>query len=165
MNLQRSREWGHCRRWHRPSRPSSRWRISRVLTKHWRNGGTKEESEADARSAARHQRHFLRDQERYSSNALQRPRCGTADARFVHDRCGTFMKQAMDIKPRPNRARHLETLRRMTPAQRLEKAFELTEFTRQVFFSELRNRFPDLPDEGLHRIALARVAECHNRNY
>jgi hypothetical protein len=71
----------------------------------------------------------------------------------------------MDNKPRPNRARYLEVLRKMTPAQRLEKAFELSEFTRQLFFIGLRKRFPDVSEQELKRIALARLAKCHNRNY
>ena len=71
----------------------------------------------------------------------------------------------MDFKPRPNHARHLEALRRMTPAQRLERAFELSEFTRQLFLTGLRKRFPDADERELHRIALARLAKCHNRNY
>jgi hypothetical protein len=71
----------------------------------------------------------------------------------------------MDIKPRPNHAQHLAALRRMTPAQRLEKAFELSEFTRQLFYIGLRKRFPEASPEEIHRIALARLAKCHNRNY
>ncbi len=71
----------------------------------------------------------------------------------------------MDIKPRPNHARYLEVLRRMTPAQRLAKAFELSDFTRRLFCIGLRKRFPDASAEELHRIFLARLAKCHNRNY
>jgi hypothetical protein len=71
----------------------------------------------------------------------------------------------MDIKRRPNHAKHLEVLRRMTPAQRLAKAFELSDFTRRLFYIGLRKRFPDASAEELHRIALARLAKCHNRNY
>jgi hypothetical protein len=49
----------------------------------------------------------------------------------------------MNPKPRPNHRLHLESLRRMTEAQWLLKAFELTEFTRQLFKDGLRERFPD----------------------
>ena len=71
----------------------------------------------------------------------------------------------MDIKPRPNHSRHLAVLRKMTPEQRIQKAFELSEFTRQLFYTGLRKRFPDVSEQELHRIALARLAKCHNRNY
>ena len=71
----------------------------------------------------------------------------------------------MDIKPRPNHYQHLAALSRMTPAQRLKKAFELSEFTRKLFMIGLRKRFPDVSEQELHRIELARLAECHNRNY
>jgi hypothetical protein len=71
----------------------------------------------------------------------------------------------MDIKPRPNHARHLDVLRRMTPAQRLEKAFELSEFARKLFLTGLRKRFPNVTEQELHRIALTRLEACRNRNY
>ena len=71
----------------------------------------------------------------------------------------------MDPKPRPNHARYLQTLRAMTPAQRLAKAFELSESSKQMFLAGLRQRFPDLSGPELHRLALERLAKCHNRNY
>ncbi len=57
-------------------------------------------------------------------------------------------------KPRPNHRQYLEVLRRMTPAQRLNKAFELSEFSKRLFKQGLRKQFPDLSE-----------AKCHNRNY
>ena len=71
----------------------------------------------------------------------------------------------MTSKPRPNHRRYLEILRRMTPAQRAEKMFELSSFTRRLFLDGLRNRHPDLSPEELHRLALSRLRACHNRNY
>ena len=71
----------------------------------------------------------------------------------------------MDIKPRPNHARYIESLRQMTPAERLAKAFELTEFSRQLFFSGLRMRHPQASEEELKRLAARRLLRCHNRNY
>lgn len=71
----------------------------------------------------------------------------------------------MDPKPQPNRQQYIQTLRGMTPAQRLAKAFELTEFTRGLFRAGLRKRHPGLTDEQLHRLYLERLAKCHNRNY
>lgn len=71
----------------------------------------------------------------------------------------------MDPKPRPNHARYIDVLRRMTPGQRLRKAFELTEFTRKLFLAGLRKRFPDKSEEEIRRIAAKRWAECSNNNY
>lgn len=71
----------------------------------------------------------------------------------------------MDPKPRPNHARYIEVLRRMTPAQRIQKAFELTEFSRQLFAAGLRQRHPDASEDELRKMAAARLAKCHNRNY
>ena len=71
----------------------------------------------------------------------------------------------MQIKPRPNHKRYLKVLRRMTPEQRLRKAFELTETARYLFRTGLRQRFPDLTPEEFHQLYLERLAKCHNRNY
>ena len=68
-------------------------------------------------------------------------------------------------KPRPNHRQYLEVLRRMTPEERLLKAFELSEMTKTLFKQGLRERFPDLPEEQFHALFLERIARCHNRNY
>jgi hypothetical protein len=71
----------------------------------------------------------------------------------------------VDPKPRPNHRRYLEVLSRMTPEQRLLKAFELSEFTKALFLHGLRQRFPDATEEEIRKIFLARLTKCHNRNY
>ncbi len=53
----------------------------------------------------------------------------------------------------------------MTPAQRLAKAFELSEMTKRLFRQGLRKQFPELSEEGFHQLYLERWAKCHNRNY
>jgi hypothetical protein len=53
----------------------------------------------------------------------------------------------------------------MTPEQRLAKAFELSEFSRQLFIHGLRRRFPDLPEAEFKELLLRRLDKCHNRNY
>jgi hypothetical protein len=71
----------------------------------------------------------------------------------------------MDIKPRPNHALYIQTLRRMSPEEKLLKVFELSEFTKQLFITGLRARFPHLNPAEFHRLFLKRWAKCHNRNY
>lgn len=71
----------------------------------------------------------------------------------------------MDPKPRPNRQLYIETLRRMTPGQRLAKAMELSELGKRLFLHGLRKRFPDLDEQQLRAVYLERIAKCHNRNY
>ena len=71
----------------------------------------------------------------------------------------------MDPKPRPNHRIYIETLRKMTPAQRLMKAFELSDFSKRLFIHGLRKRFPDATDEEFRQLLLKRLALCHNRNY
>ena len=71
----------------------------------------------------------------------------------------------MDPKPRPNHRETILALRRMTPEQRLNRAFELTEFARDLFRQGLRRRFPDLSESDFQVLYLDRLARCHNRNY
>lgn len=69
----------------------------------------------------------------------------------------------MDIKPHPNRKRYIETLRRMTPEQRLLKAFELSEMSRDLTRAGLRERFPDASDAEINRLYLERLERCRSR--
>ena len=71
----------------------------------------------------------------------------------------------MNLKPRPNHRIYLDILRRMTPAQRLQKSFELTELSRQLLKDGLRSRHPEMSDEQLHHLYLQRLHRCHNKNY
>ena len=71
----------------------------------------------------------------------------------------------MDIKNQSNHGNYLGILRRMTPEQRLLKAFELTEFSRQLFRQGLRNLHPKLSETEFHTLFLARLEKCHNQNY
>jgi hypothetical protein len=71
----------------------------------------------------------------------------------------------MDPKPRPNRKLYIEGLRRMTGEQRMLKAFELTQMTRDLLEAGLRARFPDLAEPELRALVRLRLERCHNRNY
>lgn len=52
------------------------------------------------------------------------------------------METAEAGKPRPNHRIYLEILRRMTPEQRLLKAFELSEMAKGLFLTGLRQGEP-----------------------
>ena len=60
---------------------------------------------------------------------------------------------------------YLQMLRRMTPEQRLQKVFELGEFTRELFVHGLHKRFPHASSEEFQEILRDRLSKCHNRNY
>jgi hypothetical protein len=68
-------------------------------------------------------------------------------------------------KPQPNRQIYIEILRRMTPEQRLLKAFELSDMARRAFEDGLRQQFPELPEAEFQQLVRTRLAKCHNRNY
>jgi hypothetical protein len=71
----------------------------------------------------------------------------------------------MNVKKQPNHDLYIRVLRRMSPEARLMKAFELTEFSKQLFLHGLRLRFPDLTEAELRTMYLKRLEKCHNRNY
>ena len=75
------------------------------------------------------------------------------------------MLQGTDPKPRPQREAYLDVLRRMSPQQRLAKAFEMSAFTKMLFRLGLKRRFPELSEVELHQLYLDRLAKCHNSNY
>jgi hypothetical protein len=69
------------------------------------------------------------------------------------------------IKRQPNRRQYVEALRRMTPEERLAKAFELGELTRSLLRSGLAERYPDASPEELHRLYLERLERCRSQTY
>ena len=71
----------------------------------------------------------------------------------------------MDSKARPNRQLYLQALRRMTPEQRLLKAFELSELSHELLRAGIRQRYPDAGPDELERIYLERLDACHNRTF
>ena len=71
----------------------------------------------------------------------------------------------VNIKERSNHKIYIQVLRQMSPEERLLRAFELSEFTRQLFVHGLRKRFPNLSDEEFKKLLLERLDKCHNRNY
>jgi hypothetical protein len=71
----------------------------------------------------------------------------------------------MEIKPRPNHKQYLQTLRKMTPEQRLTKAFELSVMARELFLQGLQKRFAMKSKAEIREIYLERIAKCYNRNY
>ena len=75
------------------------------------------------------------------------------------------MRSFSAIKPRPNHRLYLAALRKMTPEQRLLQAFELSEFSKQLFLHGLRKRFPEKSEADIWKTYLERLEKCHNRNY
>lgn len=71
----------------------------------------------------------------------------------------------MNIKKRLNHKIYIQALRQMSPEKRLLKAFDLSEFARQLFVHGLHKRFSNLQDEEFKKIFLERLNKCHNRNY
>ena len=71
----------------------------------------------------------------------------------------------MDPKPRPNQEIYLETLRRMTPEQRLLKAFELSELSHELLRAGIRQRYPDAGPDEVQRLYLKQLSRCQNRAF
>ncbi|MCC7263411.1 MAG: hypothetical protein IT369_12915 [Candidatus Latescibacteria bacterium] len=71
----------------------------------------------------------------------------------------------MNPKQHPNHRLYVEVLRRMTPEQRLLKAFELSAFSKQLFAHGLRKKHPDVSVAEFTQVFKERLDKCHNRNY
>ena len=71
----------------------------------------------------------------------------------------------MIFKEHPNHRLYLQTLKHMTPEQRLLKAFELSALSKKLFLHGLKKRFPEKNEAEIKTIYLERIAQCHNRNY
>ncbi len=68
-------------------------------------------------------------------------------------------------KPDPNHKKYIEVLRNMTPEQRVRRTFELSDYVRGLFYQGLKQAFPELSEEELHKLYLKRLEKCHNRNW
>lgn len=65
-----------------------------------------------------------------------------------------------ELKTQPNRAQYVRVLQRMTPEQRLLKAVELSEMTREALRAGLRRRYPGAGEPELHARYLERLERC-----
>jgi hypothetical protein len=65
----------------------------------------------------------------------------------------------------PNHEQYLQTLMRMSPEQRLNKAFELSDLVKTLFLDGLKKAFADKSETEIRKIYLERIAQCYNRNY
>jgi hypothetical protein len=69
------------------------------------------------------------------------------------------------MKTYPNKERYYQILRGMSPQERLEKAFELSDLANDAFRAGLKNRYPDLSTDEFEQLYLEKLRACHNRNY
>lgn len=53
----------------------------------------------------------------------------------------------------------------MSPSDRLRKALELSEFSRDLFVSGLRAANPQLDERQFAELLRKGLLKCHNRNY
>jgi hypothetical protein len=67
------------------------------------------------------------------------------------------------LKQQPNRRVYIATLRRMTPEQRLAKAVELSEMTREALRAGLAQRHPQATPAELTAMVIERLERCRRR--
>jgi len=58
----------------------------------------------------------------------------------------------------------MDALRRMTPGQRLAKAFELSDMTHEALRAGLSTRFPEADPATLAALYVERLERCRSRN-
>jgi hypothetical protein len=68
-----------------------------------------------------------------------------------------------NLKAQPNRRIYVEVLRRMTPEERLSKAFELSDMTREALRAGLAQRYPDATPQELTAMVIERLDRCRRR--
>ncbi|MGI8618827.1 MAG: hypothetical protein ACR2L6_07015 [Gemmatimonadaceae bacterium] len=69
------------------------------------------------------------------------------------------------MKANANHGVYLGILRRMSPEDRLRKAFELSDLSRSLFVHGLRRAFPHLESAEFRALVRSRLDKCHNRIY
>jgi hypothetical protein len=78
-----------------------------------------------------------------------------------------FAEEEADLetmsKLQPNRAIYVDVLRRMTPEQRLAKAFELTSMVRQLARAGVAHRNPGLEAAEVDRLTREHIRQWHSR--
>jgi hypothetical protein len=67
------------------------------------------------------------------------------------------------MKAQPHREQYLRALAGMSDEQRLQKAFELSDWSRDLFMAGLRERFPELGPDEIQGLYVRRLLRCHNR--
>jgi hypothetical protein len=68
-----------------------------------------------------------------------------------------------NLKAQPNRRIYVEVLRRMAPEERLSKAFELSDMTREALRAGLAQRYPDATPQELTAMVIERLDRCRRR--
>jgi hypothetical protein len=53
----------------------------------------------------------------------------------------------------------------MKPEDKLQKMFELSDFTKHLFKEGLKQRFTEKSDAEIHELYLKRLEKSYNRNY
>ena len=84
---------------------------------------------------------------------------------YRHFNCEKAPSSSLQRDMKKNSLVYLRMLRAMSPGQRLQKAFGLSEFSKQLFIHGLRKRFAGTSEEKLQEIVRERLNKCHNRNY
>ena len=69
------------------------------------------------------------------------------------------------MKAYPNKQQYHAILRSMSPQEKVEKSFELTELAYSAFRAGLKSRCPHLSDDELEQLYQEKRKTCHNQNY
>jgi hypothetical protein len=65
----------------------------------------------------------------------------------------------MNSKQRSTHRHYIEILRKMTPEQRLRRAFKLSDRAKRIFLQELREKHPGVSEEEFTRILREQLME------
>ncbi|MCK5568062.1 MAG: hypothetical protein KAI62_09120 [Actinomycetia bacterium] len=71
----------------------------------------------------------------------------------------------MNKTDRQTHKEYIKILKKMKPQARLQKAFELSDLTKNLFITGLRMRYPDYSEEDIKDLYIEKIYKCHSSDY
>ncbi len=71
----------------------------------------------------------------------------------------------MNETDRQTHREYIKILKRMTPQERLRKAFELSDLTKSLFITGLKMRYPDYSKKDIKNLYIEKIHKCHSSDY
>ena len=71
----------------------------------------------------------------------------------------------MNKTDRQTHKEYIKILKKMKPQARLQKAFELSDLTKNLFITGLKMRYPDYSEEDIKDLYIEKIYKCHSSDY
>lgn len=71
----------------------------------------------------------------------------------------------MNKTDRQTHKEYIKILKKMTPGERLQKALELSDLTKNLFITGLKMRYPDYSEKDIINLYIEKIHKCHVSDY